>query len=186
MNKAELNILIAACKIKDPASQKALFYHVYDFGFSIARRYANSKEEAEEIANDGFYKMLDKIDSYNEEIPFMMWLRKIMINTGIDHYRKTQKKSNKIKIEDRGEVKNLGAVKLDKEYLLSFLNRLSPKYKMVFVLHVMEGYSHLEIAKKLNISRGTSKSNLSKARMQLKKMISEFEQKESHGRQAIR
>ena len=108
-----------------------------------------------------------------------------MINTGIDHYRKSQKKSNQIELIQLHEVRNKGAEKLDREYLLGFLNRLSPQYKMVFVLHVMEGFSHEEIAEKLNINKGTSKSNLSKARMNLKKMITELEQKESHGRQTV-
>lgn len=185
MTESELKLVITACKEKDPASQKTLFYHVYDFGFNVARRYAKSKEEAEEIANDGFYKMLSKIEQYNDDIPFLLWLRRIMINTGIDYYRNTQKRSNQAEVLPPKPVRNQGSEKLDKEYLLGFLDRLSPQYKMVFVLHVMEGYSHDEIAVKLKIGKGTSKSNLSKARKNLKSMITEFEQKESHGRQKV-
>ncbi len=185
MTEAQLKSLIAACKTKDSASQKALFYHVYDFGYNIARRYARSKEEAEEIANDGFYKMLLKIEQYNDDTPFLLWVRRIMINTGIDHFRKLEKKSAQIEKQPVKLVRNQGAEALDKEYLLGFLDRLSPQYKMVFVLHVMEGFSHDEISRKLNISKGTSKSNLSKARQKLKKMIMELEEKENHGRQTV-
>ncbi len=186
MNAKDLKKLINACKTKDRTSQKMLFYHVYDFGLNIARRYSSSLEEAEEIANDALYKMLVHIENYNEESPFLLWLRRIIINTGIDHYRKSKNKSNQIELLPSNKIRNLGSDKLDSEYLLEFLDRLSPQYKMVFVLHVLEGFSHKEIATRLNISNGTSKSNLSKARTNLKRMIIEFEQKENHGRQTVR
>lgn len=150
---------------------------MYNYGMSIASRYGDTKEEIEEIANDGFFKMLIKIHLYDEQIPFKLWLRKIIINCGIDHYRKKKKFKNEtqnITIITNPEatwVNNVGSLKIDSEYLLDCIKKLSPVYKMVFVLYSIEGYSHREIASELNISEGTSKSNLHKARQNLQAMV---------------
>lgn len=173
--------LIAGCKRNDPASQKALFVQLYDYGMSIAARYGTSLEDTEEITNDAFYKILKNINTYREEIPFKLWVRRIIINTGIDFYRKHKNKPKLSPLDVATKTYNEGEEKLDQEYLLNLLNRLSPQYKMVFVLHVIEGYNHQEISEQLNISVGTSKSNLSKARTNLKKLLAKQEINEYHG-----
>jgi len=186
MNLSSLPELISGCKSKNPGSQKKLFMLLYGYALGIARRYGATNEDAEEIANDGFYKAFTKIEKYQDHIPFQLWLRKIIINTGIDHYRKH--KNERI---DSGPytvktIQNQGAQNLDQEYLLNILNKLSPQYKLVFVLNVIEGYKHDEIAELLNISVGTSKSNLSKARKRLKELINEFKENEKFERQSVR
>ncbi len=170
MEDKELNILITKCQKQHAASQRKLYDLYYNYGMTIASRYSNNKQETEEIANDGFVKLFRGIDKYKKEIPFKAWLRTIFISCGIDHYRKF--KNQKVKYLHPQETRrNTGADSLDSEYLLQMIRKLSAQYRMVFVLHVMEGYTHEEIAKELNISRGTSKSNLSKARNNLKNMV---------------
>jgi len=175
-----LKRLLAGCRNNDSACQKALFVHYYDYGMSIASRYGTSLQDTEEITNDSFYKILKNINSYKEEIPFKLWMRKIIINTGIDFYRKHKNKPALSSLTADSKIYNEGEEKLDQEYLIKLLNRLSPQYKMVFVLHVIEGYTHEEISEQLNISIGTSKSNLSKARMNLKKLLAKLEINEYH------
>lgn len=180
MNNNSLHEIIKGCKNKDRSSQKALFVLMYDYGMSIAARYSNNNQDKEEIANDAFFKMLNKIETYKEEIPFKLWLRKIVINTGIDFIRKNKMKYTGIDSASLVAAKNTASENLDQEYLLAMLDRLSPQYRLVFVLHVIEGYTHDEIAQELGISRGTSKSNLFKARNKLKQFLVDLEKKEKY------
>jgi len=176
-----LKHLIAGCRNNDAASQKALFVHLYDYGMSIAARYGNSLQDAEEITNDAFYKILKHINTYKETLPFKLWVRRIIINTGIDFYRKQKNRMPISSIPADSKIYNKGEEKLNQQYLLKLLNQLSPQYKMVFMLHVIDGYTHVEISKRLNISIGTSKSNLSKARTKLKNMLAKLEINEHYG-----
>jgi len=171
MTEQTLYNLIQGCKKQDATSQKKLFNHLHNYGMSISTRYTNTLEDAEEVANDGFYKMLNNIHTYKDHIPFKLWVRRIFINCGIDHYRKNKSKNNLKQVGSMQVTRNAGAELLDKEYLNSLIQKLSPQYRMVFVLHVIEGYKHEEIAQKLNISIGASKSNLARARQNLKKGI---------------
>lgn len=175
-----LKQIIEGCIHHNAASQKELFLYVYDYGMSVAARYGSSLQETEEIANDAFYKMLKHIKQYQSHIPFKLWLRRIVINTGIDHFRKQRVRVRKIDLPNLQRTYNAGSEKLDKDDLLELLNSLSPQYKLVFILHVIEGYSHEEIADKLQISIGTSKSNLSKARANLKKQLAKQEMNENY------
>lgn len=139
---------------------------------SIAIRYSKHLQEAEEIANDGFIKMFKNLDKYSFDKPFDMWLRRIVINCAIDHYRKEYKKSNIIKLNAKqNHDYNTAELKMDAAYLTNCINKLSPKYRLTFNLSVIDGFSHQEISEKLNISVGTVKSNLHKARKSLQQMI---------------
>lgn len=165
-----IHSLVEACKQGSPEAQKALFMKMYNFGMSIAFQYSSSKMEAEEIAQDGFYKMFRHLEKYKPHVPFELWLRRIIINCGIDHYRKYSAKKQ-IKDLPLVTIHNDGELLMDSEYLVQCIQSLSPAYRMVFNLYVIEGYSHKEIAEKLSITEGTSKSNLSKARRNLQAMI---------------
>jgi len=171
MTDNDLKYLIQGCKSKKKESQRKLFSHMFNYGMSIAVRYTNSLEDAEEVANDSFYKMFKKIDLYKDHIPFKAWLRRIIINTGIDHYRKNKKDLPVSHMTVVSSNLSLVEEKFEDEFLVSLLRKLSPQYRMVFVLHAIEGFSHEEIAKKLKITKGTSKSNLSKARAKLKVLL---------------
>lgn len=172
MSDHELALLIEGCREGDAECQKRLFLQMYNYGMSVAARYGQHLQETEEIANDGFYKMLDNIHRYRQEVPFKLWLRRIIINCGIDYYRKQQTRERaQASQPTRGNIRNAGADELDREYLLQLVRELPSQYRMVFVLHVIEGYKHEEIAKQLGISRGTSKSNLAKARKKLQALV---------------
>lgn len=157
---------------------------MYQYGMGIAARYASSTNEIAEIANDGFLKMLLQINRYKDQIPFELWLRRIIINSGIDHYRKYHKKSDqRLVTQHNRKFVNAGLLKLEMDDLLLQIQQLTPAYRLVFVLYVVEGYTHAEIAEKLNIGIGTSKSNLHKAREKLKEMLLKTNSRiEEHGR----
>ncbi len=173
-NSAGLPELIQGCLKRNRRSQELLYKQFYGYAMGICMRYSGGREEAKEIMNDGFLKVFIKMETYDTGRPFKTWLGRIMINAALDHYRKDLK----IKIVDTiGEhevpvVNETITGELTCEEIMSMVNRLSTAYRIVFCLHVIDGYSHEEIAEKLNISVGTSKSNLARAREKLKIMLS--------------
>jgi RNA polymerase sigma-70 factor (ECF subfamily) len=172
----KLQATLKGCRKGKRQSQQELYMHFYNYAMSICLRYAHREEEAEEILNDGFMKVFQKIDLYSESLSFKGWLRRIMINASIDHYRKHEKHYHTLDIAeaaretDQSDQLSL----LAEEELVGLIQQLPPAYRMVFNLYAIEGYTHEEIARQLNISIGTSKSNLSKARAKLQKMVSFF------------
>lgn len=147
---------------------------------AICDRYANKQEDAVEILNDGFLKIFREIHhyrpSYTDVISsFKGWLRKIMVYTAIDHFRKNQKHQMVTQLDQvvyHIPTINEDAIdKLSYEEIIRAIQELSPGYRTVFNLFIIEGLSHEEISRHLGISTGTSKSNLSKARRQLQKIL---------------
>lgn len=139
----------------------------------IVRRYARSRDEAIEIVNDGFFKVLTNLDKYSHNLSFPGWVRRIMVNAAIDNYRRNEKHYNSIDISYSRETDSApdALSKISEEEILGAISQLPASYRMVFSLHVIDGYSHEEIGKLLGISSGTSKSNLSVARAKLMKML---------------
>ncbi|TRX62019.1 RNA polymerase sigma factor [Fulvivirga sp. M361] len=166
-------VLIKGCQEGDRQSQRLLYKHYFAYCMSICVRYSQSEEEAKEILNDAFIKAFNKIGQYDTSKPFKAWIRRIMINTAIDHFRSNKKHYYHSDIDDGyDEAVEANVVgDLSYEEILLLVQRLSPVYQAVFSLYVIDGYSHENISKKLGISVGTSKSNLSKARANLKKML---------------
>ena len=167
-------LLIQGCKRNDRESQRLLYQHMYSYAMSICMRYCYSKSEAQEVLNDGFMNVFQKINQYNEGMSFQGWVRRIMINASIDHYRKEKRHYFHADISLQPESEGNHATGLDNlahEELIEMICHLSPAYRAVFNLHVIDGYTHAEIAELLRISEGTSKSNLLKAREALRKMI---------------
>lgn len=167
-------LLIQGCKRNDRESQRLLYQHMYSYAMSICMRYCYSKGEAQEVLNDGFMHVFQKIDQYNESMSFYGWVRRIMVNASIDHYRKEKKNyfHADITIQPDSEGHHVsGLDNLAHEELIEMISHLPPAYRAVFNLHVIDGYTHPEIGKMLNISEGTSKSNLLKARAALRRMI---------------
>jgi len=154
-----------------------LYRHHYAYAMSICLRYSQTKEEAREILNDGFMKVFSKIEQYNPETSFLGWLRRIMINTAIDHYRKEVKHYHQSSIENEKPVANTTSVldDLGHQELLQLVQQLSPAYRAVFNLYAIDGYNHKEIGQILGISEGTSKSNLSKAREVLRDKLQKIQ-----------
>jgi len=168
-----MHLLIQGCKRNDRDSQRLLYQHYYAYALSICARYSRNINEAKEVVNDGFMKVFVKIDQYNPEAPFKGWLRKIMINASIDQYRKELKHQQKDPVEyaHKAFTEPQAVTDLSHEELIELIQKLSPGYRAVFNLHVIDGYTHVEIGKLLNISTGTSKSNLLKARENLRRML---------------
>ena len=166
-------LLIQGCMRNDRDSQRLLYQHYYAYALSICIRYSRNINEAKEVVNDGFMKVFAKIDQYNQESPFKGWLRKIMINASIDQYRKELKHQQQDPVEfaHLAFTQPQAITDLSHDELIRLVQKLSPAYRAVFNLHVIDGYTHEEIGKILNISAGTSKSNLLKARENLRAML---------------
>lgn len=170
-----LELLIEGCKQSNRASQLRLYEHFYSYGMGVCLRFCKSRDEALEIVNDGFLKAFTKIEQFDVEQAFKPWLRRIFINASIDYYRKYHKLQDTLEVafikEKEGSTYNEALDNLAYEDLLLILQKLSPAYRLVFNLYVVESFTHQEIAEKLNISVGTSKSNLAKARKKIKSML---------------
>ncbi|MCW5912805.1 MAG: RNA polymerase sigma factor [Cyclobacteriaceae bacterium] len=168
-----MHLLIQGCKRNDRDSQRLLYQHYYSYALAVCMRYSRSTAEAKEVVNDGFLKVFDKIGQYNSDFPFKGWLRKIMINASIDQYRKEIKHARQASVEQVRVVHTQpdAVSNLSHEELIALVQKLSPAYRAVFNLYVMDGYNHREIGKMLGISEGTSKSNLLKARENLRSML---------------
>ncbi len=139
----------------------------------ICLRYSRSRDEAIEILNDGFIKILSKIDKYSPGLSFKGWLRKVMINSAIDYFRRNEKHYQSLDISHVQYESSAETVfdKLGEQDIIAAIQLLPPSYRMVFNLYVIEGFKHEEIANQLNISVGTTKSNLAIARNKLKRIL---------------
>ena len=180
----ELYQLLKSCTKGSRNSQDKLYKHFYGYSMSICLRYSKTREEALEIANDGFVKVFTKMDKYTRGMSFKGWIRKIMINSAIDYYRKHEKHYHSVDISYvKSESLNENALdKLSAQEIMSAIQELPPSYRVVFNLFVIEGYKHEEIAEQLGISVGTSKSNLAVARSKLRRALSSNEESyQNHG-----
>jgi RNA polymerase sigma factor (sigma-70 family) len=175
MGEEELHQLIGGCIRQERGSQKMLYKAFYGFSMGICLRYANNREEAAEVMNQGFFKVFTRIETYDVSRPFKAWLGKIMMNVSIDYYRANLKMAYTEDLDKAENISNgeLADQKLNYDDLLTMIQKLPTAYRTVFNLFAIEGYSHDEIGAMLNITSGTSKSNLHKARQKLKQMIFE-------------
>jgi RNA polymerase sigma factor (sigma-70 family) len=176
----ELTYHVRGCALNSRESQKIIYGSFYGYAMSICDRYTSNQEDAVEILNDGFLKIFKEIHHYSPAYAdvvgsFKGWLRKIMVYTAIDHFRKHQKHSvvtGLDPVEFQIAMVSEDAVdKLSHEEIIRAIQELSPGYRTVLNLFIIEGFSHEEVAAELGISVGTSKSNLSKARRQLQKIL---------------
>jgi RNA polymerase sigma-70 factor (ECF subfamily) len=172
-NPHDLNSVIAACANENSHAQKCLIQLFMGYTKTIAIRYAANTEETEEIINDAFLKVFNNIKKYDYSQPFKAWLRTIVVNTAIDYYRKNKKYAQQVTIDEIDmPTMDVDIIsKLSANEILKLVQALSPAYRMVFSLYVIDGYNHREIAEMLGIKEGTSKSNLQDARKKLQAMI---------------
>ena len=149
----------------------------------VCYRYSNNAEDAKDLLQDGFVKVFNNLKKYNFNGSLEGWVRRIMVNTAIDHFRKNK---NVFMVNDEdgfilenSKVESANTIysQFGVEDIMEAIQSLSPAYKAVFNLNVIEGFPHKEIAEKLKISEGTSKSNLAKAKMKLRTLL---EQKETN------
>ncbi len=176
----ELNIHIKGCALNNRESQKKIYNAFYGYAMSICDCYSSNEEDALEIMNDGFLKIFKEVYHYkpaysNELGSFKGWLRRIMVNTAIDHFRKNKKHQIISELDTTYHNVSIrednGFDKMSYDEIIRSIQNLSPAYRTVLTLFVVEGYTHEEIAISLGITEGTSKSNLAKARKQLQKII---------------
>jgi len=172
-HSADFNKVLNGCCRGDLKAQQHLFKQYYGYVMSIALRFSSCYDNASEIANDSFLKIFMKIESHQIDKEFRAWIRKIVINTAIDYYRKDKKNSVEIPIEasynepaDESVIDNLNA-----EEIIYLINSLPMKYRYTFSLFEIEGFSHDEIALQLGITASTSRSNLARAKKLLRQMI---------------
>ena len=147
--------------------------------YGVCLRYAGSSDEAEDILQEGFIKVYKKLDSYRGDGSFEGWIRRIFVNTAIEHFRrKIYQQPITEQHENTVEGKNLTILdNLAVKDIMKLIQELSPGYRTVFNLYVVEGYTHKEIGDILGISEGTSKSQLSRAKVILQDMVNKFLEK---------
>ena len=146
----------------------------------VCMRYATDKMEAEDMLQNGFIKVFNKMNDYRGEGSFEGWVRRVMVHTSIEYYRKHHKMMQIVDIDTPGiepSVDPLAASNLGVKDLLALIQQLPPGYRMVFNLYAIEGYSHKEIGETMGITEGASKSQLSRARSILKEQILKMEGK---------
>ena len=168
--------IIINCGQNNSQAQKKLIELYYGFAVKIASKYINSPESMEEIVNDSFLKVFKNIKKLDSIGNFNAWFGRIVSNTSIDFYRKNKKIYFTESLDDIEpiEIPNTILNKLSADDILKLIHALPISYRLVFSMHVIDGYSHKEIAEKLGINEGTSKSNLFIARKKLQIKIAEL------------
>lgn len=176
MKQTEELELIRACRRQERRAQERLFGLFHNYVLSIASRYADSEAQARDILQDAFVKVFRQINQYDETQAFRWWVRRITINTAIDYWRSRlpmlqipQEQAMQLITTEPDALDRLNA-----EDVLRLVQALPAAYRVVFSLYVIEGYTHEEIAARLGISVGTSKSNLFKAKARLQSWIKEY------------
>src|SRR4051812_6273823 len=144
--------------------------------YGVCLRYAGNVEEAEDILQEGFIKVFNKMSSYRGEGSFEGWIRRIFVNTAIEHFRKktylqpiTETEENTVEGKFPSVLDNLA-----EKDIIQLVQQLSPGYRTVFNMYVVEGYTHRQIAEALGISEGTSKSQLSRAKLILQDLVKTY------------
>lgn len=172
----ELDNILLGCRENNRNSQRQLYERFYGYAMNVCLRFAWQPVEAKEILNDAFFKVFTRLDRYDPSLPFRSWFRRILINSAIDHFRKYHAQPatlDLMSVEGQmAEEMPLPAL-LPDEDVLPILGQLSPAYRMVFNLYVIEEYPHRDIARMLGIDERTSRSNLARAKEKIRALILE-------------
>lgn len=170
-----LEQLIKKCINQDAKAQSQLYKQYASKLFSVCLKYSKNYAEAEDNLHDAFITVFSKIDQYKNKGSFEGWLKRITINTSLQRYRENV---GVFDIVNEGNIEDVTVDINDEElsidFLLKIIQELPDRYRLVFNLYVLDGYSHVEISELINISSGTSKSNLARARMILKEKIEDY------------
>jgi len=169
----DLDDVIRGCLRKVEKSQEMLYKKFFGYALSVAMIYTNQRNDALEVVDDSFVKVFSEIGKYNPSQPFEGWLRKIVINTSIDYFRRNQKRNLMVDAETQhihdhspNAISNLTALEI-----IELLNRLPKDHKKVFCLYEVDGFSHVEIARQLDISESSSRVYLTRAKKQLRELF---------------
>jgi len=172
--------LVKGCLHKNETAQKAVFDLYASKMLGVCQRYARNHADAEDILQDAFIKVFDKIKQFKGEGSFEGWIRKIVVNTALKKYSlirydKEITSHESVDADQYYTTEPAAYSHLTEKELLVLINNLPDGYRLVFNLYVIEGYSHDEIASLLGIQSGTSRSQLAKARMMLQKQLSQLQ-----------
>jgi RNA polymerase sigma factor (sigma-70 family) len=172
-----LDDLMEGCKAGNGKMQELLYKQTAPKMLALCMRYAKDRMEAEDSLQLGYIKIFQKINEFRGDGSFEGWMRRIMVNTAIESYRKNIKFMNVVPIEESFEQPSTGFDynRLGMQDLMKIIQKLADGYRLVFNMYAIEGYSHKEIAEELGISEGASKSQLSRARAILKEEIIKME-----------
>jgi RNA polymerase sigma-70 factor (ECF subfamily) len=179
-HKYTIEELIGRCKAGERKAQELLYKQFASKMMGVCYRYATDKMEAEDMLQNGFIKVFQKIADYRGDGSFEGWIRRIMVHCSIEYYRKHHKMMQLVDLEEAGSessVNPLATANLEAKDLLLLIRQLSPGYRIVFNLFAIEGYSHKEIAAITGITEGASKSQLSRARSILREQVIKMEGK---------
>ena len=169
-----LDQLIQQCKKNDASAQSQIYKLYASKLFSVCLKYSNSYVDAEDTLQDAFITIFKKIEQYRHQGSFEGWMKRITINTALQKFRK----DGVFDLVNENQIEEV-SVEIDDDeiaidFLLKIIQELPDRYRLVFNLYALDGYSHNEIAEMLNINVGTSKSNLARARMILKEKIENY------------
>jgi len=172
---------IEACIANEEWALKLIYKEYYPTMLPVCLRYANNYDDALDILHEGFIKVFRYISKYKAGTSLGSWIRRIMINTSIDYYRKVKRRRTENLETAYGQsVSGADAVSdLTTQEIMFALQQLTPAYRSVFNLYVVEGYSHREVGEMLGITESTSRSNLVKARTKLKELLLALDIKEN-------
>jgi RNA polymerase sigma-70 factor (ECF subfamily) len=169
--------LVKKCLEKDPLAQKLLFDSFSKKMMGVCLRYSQDQEEAQDVLQMGFIKVFEKLHMYSSEGSLEGWIRKVIVNTALDNIRKNKKFNDNIELDkvdfQLDNKSETGLEALSAKDLLRIIQEMPPGFRTVFNLYAIEGYSHKEIAEQLGITVSTSKSQYSRARVYLQKIIIE-------------
>ncbi len=174
----DIKNIIKGCLVGNRRDQELLYRRHAPRLYAVCLQYSGNDEEAHDILQEGFIKIFENLKHYKNEGSFEGWIRRIVVNTALEKYRSNH---NLYRIDDIDTIPEPDADPENEDYsgleavdLLNIIRELPPKYRMVFNLFAIEGYSHKEISRMINISEGTSKSNLSRARTILQRKVSVY------------
>lgn len=168
--------ILADCLAGKSEAFEKIYTHFSGRMYGICLRYSNCAEDAQDILQEGWIKVFQKLKQFNNIGSFEGWIRKIMVNTALEKYRSSSKivlvREDALIFEESENEDVIANISADD--LLNLVQELTPQYRLVFNLYAIEGYTHKEISTMLEITEGTSKSNLSRARQFLQKKVQEF------------
>jgi RNA polymerase sigma factor (sigma-70 family) len=174
----DIKKIIKGCLAGDRRDQELLYRRHSAKLYAVCLQYSGNDEEARDILQEGFIKIFENLRHYKHEGSFEGWMRRIVVNTALEKFRS---RHNLYRVDDIDSITETEAEPDSGDYagleafdLLYIIRELPPKYRMVFNLYAIEGYSHKEIGEMMNISEGTSKSNLSRARVILQRRVGSY------------
>ena len=171
----EVKQLIEGCKAQRPSAQRELYARFSGQLFATAIRHTNAREDAEDVLQESFVKIFKHIKSYRQDFSFEGWMRRIVVNTAITHYRRHLKHRHHQDIDEvhatPRDLENVNDLEFTADELELAISQLPIGYRTVFCMYVIEGFKHQEIADKLGVDVNTSKSQLSRARKYLQRVL---------------